>query len=282
MIFISTSSVKERNIKDVIKLLYNFGFQNIELSGGTDFYPELEQDVLKLKEKYNLNYLLHNYFPPPREPFVINLASLNNTIFQMSLDHLKRAINLTQRMGINKFGLHAGFFIDIPKNQIGKALVYQDIVDREKAIERFCEGYNILKKETGNIDLFIENNVLSYLNYINFKKTNPLMLTTYEDYKQLKKKIDFNLLLDIGHLKVSTRSLGLDFITELKNLLKDCTYVHISDNNGKEDQNKNLKKNNQILEILKNNNFRNKTITLEIQDTLENIKQCQLLLNNHL
>ena len=44
-------------------------------------YANFEIDLLELKDKYNLNYQCHNYFPPPQQDFVLNLASLNDDTF---------------------------------------------------------------------------------------------------------------------------------------------------------------------------------------------------------
>ncbi len=71
-------------IRDSVQELAENGFQNIELSGGTEYYENFERDLIELKGEYNLNYRCHNYFPPPKKPFVLNLASLNDETFQMS------------------------------------------------------------------------------------------------------------------------------------------------------------------------------------------------------
>ena len=42
------------------------------------------------------------------------------------------------------------------------------------------------------------------------------MMTNYNDYKSLKEKIDFNLLLDVAHLKVSAKTLGLNWRDEFE------------------------------------------------------------------
>ena len=83
MIFISTSCIKNNKIRDSVQELAENGFQNIELSGGTKFYENFENDLLELKDRYKLNYRCHNYFPPPKKPFVLNLASLNNETFKL-------------------------------------------------------------------------------------------------------------------------------------------------------------------------------------------------------
>ena len=48
--------------------LYNHGINNIELSGGCYDADQLT-NLKKFKNK--INFQIHNYFPPPAEPFVL-------------------------------------------------------------------------------------------------------------------------------------------------------------------------------------------------------------------
>src|SRR3989338_3393905 len=120
MLYLSSACVKHEKIKDSVEELAANGFKDIELSGGTKYYPGYEQDLLKLQERYGLNYLVHNYFPPPQEDFILNLASCNEETYQKSLRHCRRAIALSGKLGARKFGLHAGFFIEVKIEEIGK------------------------------------------------------------------------------------------------------------------------------------------------------------------
>ena len=85
-LFISSSCVNANTIKESVINLAEAGFRKIELSGGTKYYDRIEFDILELKERYDLNLLLHNYFPPPRDPFMLNLASLNNDVYKKSIE----------------------------------------------------------------------------------------------------------------------------------------------------------------------------------------------------
>ena len=272
MIFVSSSCSKHKKINYSVKELAENGFRNIELSGGTEYYDNFENDLLELKYKYNLNYRCHNYFPPPKDAFVLNLASLNDETFQRSLDHLYNAIDLTSKLGADKFGFHAGFFIDIKLNEIGKKLSKDDLFDKNQAIERFCKAYNIVKKKAKNIKLYIENNVFSKSNFNTYLGENPFMMTNFKDYEYLKKKIDFSLLLDVAHLKVSAKSLGLDLNKEFEKMLDASEYVHISDNDGFHDQNKQLTDTSAIYKILEKSNTSNKDFTLEVYEGIEKVK----------
>ena len=101
MIYVSTSCVKSKKIIDSVLKLAQSGFKNIELSGGTEYYDNFENDLINLKKEFDLNYLIHNYFPPPLEHFVLNLASTDKDIYEKSLSHYKRAIQLAEKLNIS-------------------------------------------------------------------------------------------------------------------------------------------------------------------------------------
>ncbi len=279
MIYISSSCTKHNKISQSIDSLAKQGFKNIELSGGTNFYYDIIDDLKKLKAQYKLNYLVHNYFPPPKNHFVLNLASLDDEIYTKTLDHYKSAINLAKEIGATKFGLHAGFFIDPRLDQLGNPISYQQVADKEVAIERFCNGFNILKEQTDSIDLYVENNVISASNFETYGE-NIFMLTNSNEYIQLSQQLDFNLLVDVAHLKVSCKTLGLNFSEELKILWNKSDYIHLSDNDGYSDSNYPLLQESEIFNFLKIHFDKNKTYTLEIYKHITEIKKTQILINN--
>ena len=75
MIYISSACVKFKRIEDSVEYLHQQGFNNIELSGGTEYYDhdQLINNLKKLKSRLGLNYIIHNYFPPPKNPFILNV-----------------------------------------------------------------------------------------------------------------------------------------------------------------------------------------------------------------
>ena len=76
-IYFSTGGYKNQISKDVVKTLIDIGIKDIELSG-TCYSKDNIKDLGKFLEFSNLQ--IHNYFPPPKEPFVLNLASMNEVI----------------------------------------------------------------------------------------------------------------------------------------------------------------------------------------------------------
>jgi sugar phosphate isomerase/epimerase len=272
MIYVSSSCSKQKKIGAAIRELAEHGFQNIELSGGTEYYENYEKDISDLKEKYNLNYLVHNYFPPPKEDFVLNLASLDDAIYEKSLAQLRKAIRLASLLGVDKFGFHAGFYVDISVAEIGKAISACNLWDIKEAYERFCNGFNIIKNEAKEIEIYIENNVYSKTNFNVYGLPNPFMLTSPEEYRELKQHIDFKLLLDVAHLYVSSRTLGFDFDSHLNQMIIETDYVHLSDNDGYHDQNAAFTSNSKLLNKIRKKYLKGKTITLEIYTGIDGLK----------
>lgn len=278
MIFVSSSCVRHNKIKDSVKELVNHGFFNIELSGGTQRYRNLEVDLLRLQDKHNINYQCHNYFPPPAEHFVLNLASLNNDVFHKSYNHIKDSIKLSKSLGAQKFAFHAGFFIDIKPKEIGKKITKAALFDKDKSIKKFTDAYKKLQDYAGDIDLYIENNVFSHTNYQNFKGENFFMLTNFDDFLELKEKINFNLLLDVAHLKVSSKSLGLEFLSQLNNLLNNTDYIHVSDNDSLHDNNDPISSDSDFLGAFEDLNYGSISYTLEVYDSISKIRESHNIL----
>lgn len=278
MIYVSSSCVKHNKITDSVIELVDNGFRNIELSGGTEYYDGFEKDLLELKEKYTLNYICHNYFPPPKKHLVLNLASLNDETYEKTFNHLVKSIMLSKKLGAKKFGFHAGFFIDIKVSEIGKKINKNTLFHKEKAIKKFCDGFEDLQQIAKNLKLYVENNVFSSTNYKTYNGNQIFMLCNFEDYQKLQNKINFNLLLDVAHLKVSSQSLNLYFESQLSSMISKTDYVHISDNDSLHDLNNTLKQDSNLIALLQKQDLKNKDFTLEVYDSIDKIKQSYQIL----
>jgi sugar phosphate isomerase/epimerase len=273
MIYVSSSCVKTKRIGESVKILAEAGFKNIELSGGTEPYAELENDLLSLQDRFGINYLCHNYFPPPEQAFVLNLAALDQTS-ALSLRHCKRAIALSEKLGAKQFAFHAGFLINIPLDQIGKKIAKRQLFEKSAALNTFHKHLNeLMEYASAKLDLYIENNVLSKENYAEFESRNPFFFTHAASLSEAKGDSGIGHLLDLAHLHVSANSLGLNFQSEVDQLIDQTDYIHISENKGERDENMALKKDSEILNSIKNKNLVNKSITLETYTDLEGIQE---------
>jgi sugar phosphate isomerase/epimerase len=280
MIYVSTACIKANKISEAVRVLAEEGFKNIELSGGTRYYDGFADDLKVIKQQFNLNYRCHNYFPPPISPFVLNLASLDIDVNEASKKNIFDAIQLSKDFNSSKFGIHAGFFIDIKNSEIGKKISRRELFDKKKAKEKFYKSFSEIKKANSEIEFYIENNVVSAANYKNYDSNNLFMLVCAEDYHEMKAEIDFKLLLDVAHLKVSCSTLSLDFKSQFEALIEVSDYIHISDNDGLADLNYPLFPDGEILKLLQAKNLKGKDFTIEVYGDIQDVKQTYIKLKD--
>ena len=178
-----------------------------------------------------------------------------------------------KQVGCNVLSIHAGFFVEINTSEIGKKLSNTIVYNKKNAMERFCKAYEKIKKECdkNQICLYLENNVLSAANYEAFGGKDLLMMTNYETFMDLKRMLEFELLLDLGHLHVSANTLGLDFQRECNMFVPYAKCLHISDNNGIVDEHKLLQAHSPIVQSYKKIFDMDVDITLETNGDLEDI-----------
>lgn len=237
MIYVSTGGNRSISGYESAFNFLNEGFKAVELSGGA--YDE--QQLKKLKDlKTGLSLQVHNYFPPPAKPFVLNLASYDPVVFQQSLAHIKKGIEWALELDNPVYSFHAGFLFDPKPIDLGKQIEKQPLADREKTLDLFIKRVKDLAseyKESG-LTLLVENNVLSNKNLSNFGG-DPFLLTQSLESNHFMNEMPENvkLLIDVAHVKVTASSLKF----EPEKMLNECanwTYAyHLSDNDGITDSN---------------------------------------------
>ncbi len=274
MIYVSSACSRCKRIDNAVTELAEEGFINIELTGGTEYYQSYQQDLLIIKEKFGLNYLLHNYFPPPTADFVINIASLDDHAVKKSISQLCESIKLSTLLSADKFGFHAGFTVEMSTQDLGRTIKDTITWEKNAGLRRFCQTYGeLLSYCPLSLQLYIENNVYSYDNYLKFGDLAPFMLLTFEDYLELREHINFDVLLDVAHLYVTCQTLQLSFEEQMASFMEVTDYIHVSDNNGLQDQNCELSKSSPLFRELEKYDLSGKTVTLEIYSGLDTVKE---------
>ena len=159
MIYLSTGGFYKQSGYQTALEFIDHGICNIELSGGI-----FDADQINFLQKMpsNINMQLHNYFPPPKVPFVINLASQNNEIRNKSITLAEEALLLSSKIGAKSYAIHAGFLIDPKVAELGGNTESRKLSGRNIAIDTFIKSIAHLAffAERLNIMLLIENNVV--------------------------------------------------------------------------------------------------------------------------
>lgn len=237
MVYVSTGGIKNLSAYEISKMWHIEGLNAIELSGGS--YCGKQLAGLKILGQ-EVDFQLHNYFPPPMEPFVFNLASLNTEIAERSVQHVQTALRSAIELNKSIYSFHAGFLMDPKVEDLGKRITPQILADRSIAMDIFLSRVNCLADTAKNmgVKLLIENNVLSKNNFKNFNG-NPFLMATAEECLYVMKNTPSNvgLLLDVAHLKVSANSLNFDPVSFLKQCNDYICGYHLSDNDGTRDSN---------------------------------------------
>ncbi|MDA9562015.1 sugar phosphate isomerase/epimerase [Gammaproteobacteria bacterium] len=270
---ISTGGERNKTAYETASSLIEIGIHNIELSGGL-YDPNQLKNLSKLKDF--AQFYIHNYFPPPSEAFVMNLASLDQDIAKLTIEHIKRAIRLSSKFESNVYSFHAGFLIDLKPDELGKRVVSRSLVNRDNAMFKFIERLNLLDNyaQSHGVKLLIENNVLSKNNLHEFK-CDPFLMANSSDSQEIMSNTSDNvgMLLDVAHLKVSANSLGYNPVDFLQAHDKWIEAYHLSDNDGTKDNNQIVEKDSWFWPYLKHDiDF----VTLEVYNC--SLKQ---LLNQH-
>ncbi len=238
MIYISTGGFRDRTADAVSAELLGAGATCIELSGGA-YSATLLQDLKALAG--DLTFQIHNYFPPPADPFVLNLGSLDPSVGERSVAHVEQALQWCEVLGATRYSFHAGFLLDPKVDELGKRIPSRSLFDRDECIEVFVSRVSRLAEiaDSAGIALMIENNVLSARNAAEFA-SNPLLMCDPEECREVMALLpgSVGLLVDVAHLKVSANSLNFDPANMFAACNNRIVAYHLSDNNGLEDSNK--------------------------------------------
>lgn len=238
--YYSTSCLSDRyRLSQILDIYNKRGIKNVELGACNE--PDIDLNILK---NYDFNYLVHNYFPPPKNKFIINLASQNNEIRDKSVFQIIRSIDFCTDFGINLFSFHAGFRIDPDMNF--RFRDRDNIPEYETSFNTFKESVLgiVDYAERSGVKVAIENNVIQEHNLVDGENKLMLMCEFWE-FKRLFDEIrsdNLGILLDLGHLKINSNVLNFnreDFVSRMSN---KTFAVHLHTNNGRVDEHKCIKR----------------------------------------
>jgi sugar phosphate isomerase/epimerase len=237
MIFISTGGRRDLSGGDHAELLVDNGFNAIEVSSGK--YEEFQLDKLK-RLRNHASISLHNYYPPPKMGFVFNLASTNSEVAESSMKLVENALQWSSELCSKYYSFHAGFLLDPSVDELGKKVLCRQLTDRDLGMQLFLDRVNLLAEKARilGVELLIENNVLTSSNFNVFKE-NPFLVATPDEAVSVMRNTpqNVNLLVDVAHLYVSSKTLNFAPETYFKLCDEWISGYHLSDNDGTADKN---------------------------------------------
>ena len=225
LLFISTSSIKAGSILDAVEILTGLT-RNIELTGGNNYDVHLQDKLIKIKKEWNINFLIHSYFPPPKKHFILNFADTS----ERTRGFIKNTIAYVKMLDIDYYSIHAGLKSDFKlENEL---LV--DPGEKHYSLDNIYENVKWFRKEFPDTKLAMENLFPNNMN----TETGYLMHID-EIAEFLKSDENTYLLLDLGHLKASSRILDFNYLNAVEFIfdkyIDRVLEIHLSENRGKAD-----------------------------------------------
>jgi sugar phosphate isomerase/epimerase len=198
----------------------------IELTGGCLYDPQLREKLITIKRQQGLRFLVHSYFPPPPDHIMLNFAD--------SSDHIRRfiteAMTYVSMLEVPYYSIHGGFRRAF---KTGETLLFRS-GDDSFAEEDMQRNIHWFLNTFSDHKLVLEN-----LYPINQDSETCFFMHIDEITRLLEAQPDIYLLLDLGHLKISSELLHFKYRNAVDLLLekynKRIREIHVSENDGKND-----------------------------------------------
>ena len=206
---------------------------NIELGAGVHVQPGDLDSLLKLS---GMSWLVHNYFPPPENPFVLNLASQNPGLLAQSRALCEKAIEWCARLRAPFYSVHAGFRADVDPASLGRPLQHGQVQDYATAFATFAEAVRSLAEfgAARGVGILVEPNVVPAFN-LTQGHNEIALLAEPREIEPLMRAIGHpgaGLLLDTGHLNVTAQTLGFSRTSFLDAAMPYVKVLHVHDNDA--------------------------------------------------
>lgn len=236
-IYVSTG-LMPMTTREASEALLNQGVRALELSGGIP-EPGVLGMIAELR-RAGAYLQPHNYFPAPSEHFVFNLSAPAARDRERSIAFAKAAIDTAVFCGASRYSFHAGFLGTPRLADLGRSWRAVEQVSPEEGIALFQTSVARLNEyaQTMGIQLLVENNVLTE-GTATSNGPDVLLMTSPEGIERVMRLLPegVQLLLDVGHLKVSAKTLGFSADAAMSFLANLVGGYHLSENDGMSDSN---------------------------------------------
>jgi sugar phosphate isomerase/epimerase len=264
-IYISTAALPPLDMQSRLESMRAIGIDRIEL--GANLRCVADEVEPACRRAAGCAFLIHNYFPPPPEPFLLNLAADDGAQRARSLAFCKRAVDLAASIGAPFYSVHAGFRAALDPASLGKVLQYDEAVPFERAYSTFVSQIRelITYAQSKHVAILIEPNVVAPFNLRNGRNDFAL-LATAEEFERLSSDLadmHFGILLDTGHLNVTASTLGFDREEFVECVAAQVAAFHVHDNDGTADQHRPVRAGSWVIDVLRQRPFRTLPIVVE-------------------
>lgn len=222
-------------VTTLLPRLAELGIRGVEL--GSIHCPE--PGLMDALNRFRFRYLVHNFFPPTHDRFVVNIASGSNEIRARSLDHAKACIRFSRGISAELYTFHPGFVVDPDSEsrspgsfdfEFGPSRGKLPTSVYEEAFDRFLEGCRTLARYAAehNVALAVESQGSR-------SEPDRLLLQRPEEFMVVMQEfapgeIDFNL--NLGHLPLASITFGFDRERLARAVASRTVALEVSHNEG--------------------------------------------------
>ena len=266
--FVSTTFAKNGTpVGDVLELCREQKIVNVEL-GSNHAY---EADPIKVVQQFTCNYLVHNYFPAPKEMLIVNIASLDDTIYKRSKQHIFRSLDFCQKIGAKLYTFHPGFLSD-PQGESMHSDNYDfqflELDGRKNYQQAFSRMVTALREivayaQKKNVPIAIETEG-------SIQKKDVLLMQKPEEFKDLFQLFfpkDIGVNLNIGHLILASKAFHFPMGELVDVVAPYVVEMELSHNHGKVDDHLPLQKEGWYWPLIFDARFNEVPKIVETRDT---------------
>ncbi len=267
-LYISTTFLPDNSkLLEALRRCVDVNIKSVEI--GSNHCFEKNYNYL---DNFDFNFLIHNYFPIPRNSFVLNIASQDSHIRNRSIEHIEKAITLSAKINAKLYTFHPGFLTDPNGSNISNKNYDFQWDEKQLFHSNFEKASQLMYNALDHIILFASKNKvrIAIETEGSLNKKNHLLMQRPEEYQNFMNnysKNDIGINLNIGHLNLAANAFNFNRI-EFVNLIREyiCA-MELSHNNGIEDEHLPLKENEWYWEIICDKQFENIYKILEFRNT---------------
>jgi len=236
--FLSSSCFKNATLNDVIAFCQKEHIFNLEWSAPHPYQStEAIVDLLQKSQNQGFTFLPHNYFPPVKNDFVLNIASEDNAVLDAVHGLIKAMLDVSEAIKMPLYGIHAGYLADAYVGEDGMFTFAEKKLTHDQALSRTQSFVSDILPDfqRANVRLLLEN-------LFPTEKGEYSLYCSYEEIKECMSAVgsEVGLLLDLGHLNVTSTRRGISRNKFLEKYLAEfgsrIYEVHLSENNGYRDE----------------------------------------------
>lgn len=260
--FVSTAAPRTpRGLWQLLDAFAAHGLGCVEL-GASELGPE--PALAQRLRGTGLVFVIHNYFPPPADAFVLNLASADAEIARRSRELVADALELSAALEAPYYSVHSGWITD-PIGFDGTSFILPEPEGQERvdaAWQRFLDGIGgaLDRGEELGVRLLVENSVCTDA------LVGKLLLMQAAEFEALFDAFadrNLGMLLDTGHLNVTARTLDFDRTAFVDVVAPHIEAFHLHDNDSLEDLHRPATSDSWALDVVRRPQFGDATVCVE-------------------